>query len=356
MPRGNPSYRLHKPSGQAVVTIQGRDIYLGPHGSAASHAKYAEIMGHGSPGLVQPAGGMSLAEGVAAYLAHAETYYRDQEGRDTRHLPRIKRALFTLVELSPELSLARLGRAEIKLAQRVWMSQGLSRRYINALLVVTKTALKWMAREGLLPVTCWHEVQLVEGLKQGRTPARETEPVHPVPEADVWATLDHLGETLQAMVLFQLYTGARSGEVVAITHDQVDTSAEVWAYRPVRHKNRWRGHERVIWIGQRAREILEPRMALPGDLPLFWCVRPRTGKPGAYQVESYARAVARACERAGVTVWRPGQLRHTAATRIQGEIGWDAARAVLGHRTVSTTRIYADRDGALASQAARLLG
>jgi hypothetical protein len=24
-----PSYRLHKPSGQAVVTINGKDIYLG---------------------------------------------------------------------------------------------------------------------------------------------------------------------------------------------------------------------------------------------------------------------------------------------------------------------------------------
>lgn len=26
------SYRLHRPSGRAVVTINGRDIYLGSHG------------------------------------------------------------------------------------------------------------------------------------------------------------------------------------------------------------------------------------------------------------------------------------------------------------------------------------
>ena len=29
-----PSYRLHKATGQAVVTLNGRDIYLGAHNSA----------------------------------------------------------------------------------------------------------------------------------------------------------------------------------------------------------------------------------------------------------------------------------------------------------------------------------
>lgn len=31
-PRKAPSYRLHKPTGQAVVRIDGRDFYLGKHG------------------------------------------------------------------------------------------------------------------------------------------------------------------------------------------------------------------------------------------------------------------------------------------------------------------------------------
>lgn len=34
-----PSYRRHKPTGQAVVTIGGRDIYLGKHNTAASRAE-----------------------------------------------------------------------------------------------------------------------------------------------------------------------------------------------------------------------------------------------------------------------------------------------------------------------------
>ena len=39
-----PSYRLHKPSGQAVVTIDGRDLYLGRHDTPASRAEYDRLI------------------------------------------------------------------------------------------------------------------------------------------------------------------------------------------------------------------------------------------------------------------------------------------------------------------------
>ncbi len=35
-----PSYRLHKPSGLAVCTINGKDHYLGPHGCKKSLTEY----------------------------------------------------------------------------------------------------------------------------------------------------------------------------------------------------------------------------------------------------------------------------------------------------------------------------
>ena len=40
-----PAYRLHKASGQAVVTIAGRDHYLGRHGSEASRKAYDALVG-----------------------------------------------------------------------------------------------------------------------------------------------------------------------------------------------------------------------------------------------------------------------------------------------------------------------
>ena len=35
-----PSYCPHKASGKAVVRLDGRDVYLGKHGSPESHEKY----------------------------------------------------------------------------------------------------------------------------------------------------------------------------------------------------------------------------------------------------------------------------------------------------------------------------
>ena len=40
-----PKYRLHRASGQAVVTIQGRDFYLGPWKSKASRVEYDRLIG-----------------------------------------------------------------------------------------------------------------------------------------------------------------------------------------------------------------------------------------------------------------------------------------------------------------------
>jgi hypothetical protein len=52
-PRRIPSYRRHKPSGQAVATFGGRDFYLGAFGSKASKAEYrrrlAEWLAAGCP-------------------------------------------------------------------------------------------------------------------------------------------------------------------------------------------------------------------------------------------------------------------------------------------------------------------
>jgi hypothetical protein len=35
-----PKYRLHKASGQAIVTLNGFDHYLGPHGTEESKQAY----------------------------------------------------------------------------------------------------------------------------------------------------------------------------------------------------------------------------------------------------------------------------------------------------------------------------
>jgi hypothetical protein len=40
-----PAYRRHKPSGRAVVSVAGRDVYLGAYGSDESRAQYDRVVG-----------------------------------------------------------------------------------------------------------------------------------------------------------------------------------------------------------------------------------------------------------------------------------------------------------------------
>lgn len=352
MPKGKPSYRMHKASGQAVMTVRGQTIYLGKFGSPESHKRFSEILADhklGKP-IISDAGGLTVAEAALAYLDFADRYYRNQDGQSTRQTPRIQRALSTLVKLHAEERLDTIGPKHVRELLEKWVNEGLSRQYANHLLVVVKTAFKWLAREGYYPAHKFIEISLVEGLKLGRTRARECLPTTAVPDEDLVATLPHLQPLIRDMVQVQLLTGCRPGELVAMTWKQIDR--ENWVYHPARHKNLWRGHARVIHLGPQAQEILSRHICANPDLPIFRVRRQRHG----YTVQAYGRNIARVCKRIGVIPWSPGQLRHNAAERILGEIGWDAARAVLGHRSVSTTRIYADRDDRTASDAAKKLG
>jgi hypothetical protein len=95
-----PSYRRHKPTGQAVVTINGRDLYLGKWGSAASRAEYdrliAEFLANGRR-LQSDADG-TVVEVLNAYRKFAEDYYR-KGGRVTSEYAGINEALKIVREL-----------------------------------------------------------------------------------------------------------------------------------------------------------------------------------------------------------------------------------------------------------------
>ena len=75
-----------------------------------------------------------------------------------------------------------------------------------------------------------------------------------------------------------------------------------------------------------------------------------------YDAASYRRAVRRACKRAGIPVWFPLQLRHSAATLIRREFGLEASQAVLGHAELGVTQVYAERDMQAARQVMARIG
>jgi len=77
-----PKYRKHSRSGQAIVTINGRAHYLGPHGTKVSRNEYdrliAEWLSSGrSSSYGKPTRQLSIAELLLAYLQYARAYYGD---------------------------------------------------------------------------------------------------------------------------------------------------------------------------------------------------------------------------------------------------------------------------------------
>jgi len=76
-----PSHRLHKPSGEAVVTLSGRDHYLGPHGTHISKdacdRAVDEWLANGRRAVLGEEERLALVvtEPVGAYGRHAQAYY-----------------------------------------------------------------------------------------------------------------------------------------------------------------------------------------------------------------------------------------------------------------------------------------
>ena len=70
-----PSYRRHKPTGQAVVTIAGRDIDLGKHGSAASRQEYNRLITEfaAGGGSLPAASDLTVVESLAAFMCQSGT-------------------------------------------------------------------------------------------------------------------------------------------------------------------------------------------------------------------------------------------------------------------------------------------
>jgi integrase len=75
-----------------------------------------------------------------------------------------------------------------------------------------------------------------------------------------------------------------------------------------------------------------------------------------YTTDSYAKAIVAACSKAGINPWAPNRLRHNAATEIRKHAGVEIARTVLGHASMATTEIYAERDLEKAIAAMREVG
>jgi integrase len=373
-----PSLRHHKPSGQGFVELNGKRLYLGVYGRDTTQQRYlatvAEWVANGRE-LQSAPEQLTVAELCLAYWHHAKQWYRRPDGRPTSALCETKLALRALRQLYGATTAATFGPRALRAIQGQYIQEGLCRSTINSRVAVIKRAFKWAAGREMVPASAWHALQAVEGLRQGRSDAKEPGKVLPVAEADVNAILGHLSPTVATMVMVQWLTGMRPGEVCTMAPKDIDQRADVWIYHPPHHKNAHRGHKREVPLGPKAQALLRPFLNRPMDQPLFspaeseqWHRQRRTAKrrtplgqgngigtnrvnapkrrpSSMFNANAYRQAIERGCDKAGIPRWQPYQLRHAAATRLRAHFGLEVAALALGHSSaIITDAVYAERD------------
>lgn len=402
-----PTYRKHRASGQAIVTLCGVDHYLGPHGSVASKAEYDRLIsqwlaaGRRLPSAPEAQDWITVIELIAAYWKYATKYYR-KNGQPTSELSILKLALKDLKRLYGQENANEFGPLKLKAIREHWIREGHVRKTINDQVGRLKRVFKWATSEELIDPSVFNALRTVGGLSVGRSDAKESTPVEPVPDDIVVQTIPHLPEVVRDMVRIQLLLGCRPGEICRIRPCDIDRTSDVWIYQPESHKTEHHGKKRTIYIGPQAQEVLKPYLLRAEDSPCFSPkatdkqVRQRREaerttplscgnkrgtnrkqspkrRPGAqYTTASYGRAIVRACAKAfpapegtvGKALddwnrehrWAPNRLRHTAGTKVRRMFDIESARIVLGHSTVKTSEIYAEEDRQKGIEVARKIG
>lgn len=406
-----PAIQHHKASGQAKVRIRGKDFYLGRWNSQEAAEAYSRIVAESAvagPTAIQAAQavakgeGLSVAELCAAWLEYAEkTYLRD--GKPTSVIERFKTPIRCVRKLYGLTPAAQFGPLALEAVRGEFVKLGFSRGICNAYAGNVRRLFCWGVSRELIPATVATALSTLEPLKAGRTKAPESKRVPPIADATVSATLPHLPLVVADMVRLQLATGMRPGEICMLRPGDIDRTGEVWRFQPAQHKTAHHGKERIIWIGPQGQAILTKYLLRATDA---FCFSPREAvaqvrrarhearktplscgnRPGSkpskrkpvrsagdcYTNSTYRRAIERACEVAFAMpdklareqqyqwrakhCWRPNQLRHRFACKAREVGGIESVQALLGHSSIGTSQIYADRLNALAESVAAKIG
>jgi integrase len=412
-----------------VVTLSDglcgrKDVLLGKYDTPESRGEYVRVISEWEarsrrlPSPPPAEACLSINEVALAYWQFASDYYGFERRKRTGTEQCLRYALSVIKELYGHTEAKGFGPLALKACRRHMVEMGWSRSYVNAQVDRIRRMFKWAASEELIPGTVPQNLATVEGLRKGKTEAREGKKVRPVPPEDIDATIPYLPPVIRAMVQLQLLTGCRPSEVCSIRPVDIDMRKPCWVYRPQRHKTEHHDIERNILIGPKAQEILRPYLGTKLDAYCFSPVdseatrnaakraarntpltpsqrarkpkrNPKRPKRDRYDETSYRNAVYRACDKAfpppvplarlkGETRrawlarltgdqkaelqawqkahhWHPNRLRHNRATELRRH-GLDVTKTILGHTKVETAQIYAEKDLAAAMELVSRIG
>lgn len=408
-----PKYRKHS-TGNAFVEVDGKRLYLGEHNSPQSKEAYRRIVAEVCSGqtisaLAQPIDSVTVNELVVDYIKrHVDVHYR-KNGEPTSEARHIRDAVRPLCQLFGSEPASEFGPLKLELVRAQYVAAEMVRRSVNRHASRIKRLFKWAVAKQIVNPTIYQALACVDGLRAGRSAAKESKPVRPASEAMVAKTLPYLPPPVAAMVRLQLLTGSRPGEICILRPCDITKGEDnVWTYIPESHKCEHHGTERRIFIGPEAQKVLAPWLERE---PTAYCFSPKESRNAfdadrrsnrkspmtpsqanrkrlkyprkapkeRYSVMSYGRSIRDACWKAtiaelmaggltkeaakekaktdGLTVaWAANQLRHARATELRRKYGIEVAQCILGHTKLTTTEVYAERDFERAAEVMKEVG
>ncbi len=264
MPKTNiPSYRPHRPTGQAIVSLRGKMFYLGQYKSQASREKYNALIADylANDCKLPPARGgtseITIEEAAIRFLEYAEGYYL-KNGKQTSTFINYREALLPVVRWCGQHPISDFGPLALQFVRDKLIETGYVRKTINDRISCVVCCFQWLANNEYCHVDIYNALKAVPRLEAGRTKAPDNPPVPPVPVAVIEATLPFLPPVVADMVQVQRYAGMRPQDVRNMRSCDIDRTGDVWVYRPLTHQTEHHGKRLIKAIGPRAQAILLP--------------------------------------------------------------------------------------------------
>jgi integrase len=366
----SPKLRFNKTTKRYVMTIKGKDRWLGKDRKIAEQ-KYHRLLleaANEEAAAGPSAYTMTIVEMLEKYALHMEEYYQSSP----KTWERVKPALRVLRRFYGDCYPEEFGLREMRILRDYFIQHGAVdggkgwvRVSVNRGVQNIIRFFRWSASMEYCTAEIYTKLTTLEPLRKGRSSAKESKPVRPVPPEDIEATKKYVSPPVAAMIDLQLCTGARPGEIRLMKVGDIDRSEETWILRLENHKTAHHGKVREIPFGPKARAILaEWMLGKDDDEYIFQPIRGNglpsvKGQPRrpnqlpderktertvgeCYTKDSYNKAIRRGCKNAGVPHWHPHRLRHNAATELRKLYGVETAQVILGHSSLSTTQIYAE--------------
>ena len=269
----DPGYRLHRQSGQAIVTLRDtrsdhrRDVLLGEHGTTESHTEYARVVQQWKdagrvldatpkPDKLTPPD-RSVARLLLDFMLAEKRRYGlapDDEALPS-NLFTIRAALRRCRSIAGGVDARAFGPRALTEVRDAMIAEGLSRGHVNRLVRVIIRAFSWGVSQERIPAEKVDAMKHLRPLQRGEQGTADPPRIGLAPVAHVEAAIAYMTPQVAAMVNLMRHTGMRPGEVVQMRAADIDMSGKTWTYTPRHHKTEHHGIDRFIPLGPRAQAM-----------------------------------------------------------------------------------------------------